>query len=114
MDAKTAYIQGTATTEQLTLLEQEKAGEQERQWREEQKKEGYTYKARQWMFGGLKKEEADAAETLNVERASVVEAVDAKRAETLTPPEAPSEQGADGKQGGSGSKWSWTGWVTGR
>ena len=123
IDAKKAYVEGTATPEQLTLLEQEKAGEEEKRRKEELKKEGYTYKARQWLFGGMKQEEAAAAdaaalETVNIEKPSVLEAVNAKRAEDSMTPQtsssngASNEQAADAKQGGS--KWSWTGWVTGR
>ena len=123
IDAKKAYVEGTATLEQLALLEQEKAGEEERRRKEELKKESYTYKARQWLFGGLKQEEATAAdaaalETVNAERPRVLEALNAKRPEDSTTPQTPSsnaplnEQTADAKQGGS--KWSWTGWASGR
>ncbi|KAL1956488.1 hypothetical protein VTO42DRAFT_7286 [Malbranchea cinnamomea] len=124
MDARKAYVAGTATPEQLELLEKEKAAEEEKRRKEELKKQGYIYKARQWLFGGLKQEDGtptDAAvpEVVSVEKPGVLEAVSAKRAESSITPEtlskSPSDEPQDnGKQGDSGSKRSWTGWITGR
>ena len=120
-EAKKAYVAGTASPEQIALLEKEKAADEEKRARDELKKQGTLYKAREWIFGGLRKDEeaVELSHDIATQKPSVVEMVNANRNESrkiadqaasLQPP--PEQQGAVGKQGSSWSKW--TSWVMGR
>jgi hypothetical protein len=123
IEAKKAYVAGAATTEQLELLRREKEGDEEKRRKEELKKQGYTYKAREFLFGGLKQDqgvtaEAAAAAAESGQQSSILEAVNAKKAEdasniaTRNPlGDEPSETN---QQAGKGSKGGWLGWATGR
>lgn len=123
-DAKNAYVVGTATPEQMTLLEKEKAAEIEKLAREKLKRQGYLYKAREWAFGGLKKDEEVAGLTSSNEAAaqkpSVLGMVNASRngghaalEKPASPQDHPGQQGEEeGKRASSWSKW--TSWVMGR
>ena len=129
VDAKRAYVAGNPTPEQLEMLEKEKAGEEALRKREELKKQGYLYKGKEWLFGGLSKDQVTDGERglpdVGGERpGGVLEAVNAKRmedeaaaataterqlstplAEKLDPSAANTE--ADAKR-------SWSSWITRR
>lgn len=57
-NARSAYAAGTATSEQLELLKNEEIGRIMKQRREEEKAQRPWNKAKQWLFGGLKTDEA--------------------------------------------------------
>lgn len=88
LEAKQAYISGTATEEQLELLSKEKTGEEEKRGKEELKKQSLFYRGREWLFGGLKEE---TSETDN-ERPGVLKAVNAQRLDSAITPEEPAPQ----------------------
>ncbi|OJD15118.1 hypothetical protein AJ78_04603 [Emergomyces pasteurianus Ep9510] len=123
LDARKAYVAGNATPDQLRLLEQEKAADEEKRQKEELKKQSIYYKGKEWLFGGLKSEDVASAELkrgdLPNARPSVVDAVNAHRA----------ENGASFEQGNTSGgpdqfeqkadkrldepKKGWTSWITG-
>ncbi|PGH13642.1 hypothetical protein AJ79_03490 [Helicocarpus griseus UAMH5409] len=127
LEARKAYVAGNATPEQLKVLEQDKLAEEENKRREELKKEKLFYKGKEWLFGGLKSEEGTTNtgvkgndEIANT-KPSVLEAVNAKRAETGAPFEQGPSTGVGqvqlNQKAGEGStepKRSWTSWITGR
>lgn len=127
LDAKKAYVAGTATAEQIELLEKEKAADEEKRRREELKKDTTFYKAKEWVFGGLKRDDAGETVVTEADRepSRILEAVNAKAAEldaasasASAAPASPSgfsDRGTDAAQTNSGeSKKSWTSWVSGR
>lgn len=122
LDAKKAYIAGSATTDQLELLEKEKAAEDAHRKKEEMKKQTYIYKAKEMVFGGLRKDEDKEGEErglglpeLGREKSGVLEAVNAKRMEDNAA--APEKQMGTPQQdtpGGNAepeAKKSWTSWI---
>lgn len=124
LDAKKAYVAGTATAEQIELLEKEKAADEEKRRRDELKKETAFYKAKEWVFGGLKRDDAAEGALTETQRepSRILEAVNAKAAEAeLASAHSASraaglgDRAADDAQTNAGeSKKSWTSWVTGR
>lgn len=52
LDARKAYVAGTATPQQIELLRKEKAADEEKRMRDEAKKQTMFYKARSWLFDG--------------------------------------------------------------
>lgn len=123
LDAKKAYVAGTATTEQIELLEKEKAADEEKRRRDELKKETAFYKAKEWVFGGLKRDDgAESALTeAQKEPSRILEAVNAKAAEAeaafanSVSQAGLGDRATDDAQPNAGeSKKSWTSWVTGR
>ncbi|PGH21357.1 hypothetical protein AJ80_03274 [Polytolypa hystricis UAMH7299] len=127
LDAKKAYIAGTATPEQLEVLANEKAGDEEKRRKEEAKKDGVLYKTKQLLFGGLKNEDAAAStespglDEFSNGKLGVLDAVNAKRADDMRPAmentfskESASDLGNSGESTGSEAKRSWTSWITGR
>ncbi|KAK2741588.1 hypothetical protein FQN57_005571 [Myotisia sp. PD_48] len=64
VEAKKAYVAGTATSEQLRMLEKEKLAELDKQRRDELKKQTTLYKARSWLFGAGESEKSDNASKL--------------------------------------------------
>jgi len=121
LEAKQAYVAGIATQEQLELLENEKAGEEERRRKEELKKQSVIYKGREWLLGGLNEEApGNPAQGLGEndnERPGVLEAVNAQRLDSSITPEQPASQ--DGlltettNTTGAESK-GWRSWITRR
>jgi hypothetical protein len=91
LEAKQAYVAGSATQEQLELLEKEKAGEEEKRRKEELKKQSVFYKGREWLFGGLNEETpgnpAQGFDEIDDERPGVLEAVNAQRLDSAITPE---------------------------
>ncbi|KAH8698316.1 hypothetical protein BGW36DRAFT_396134 [Talaromyces proteolyticus] len=82
--ARQAYIQGTATPEQLEILKNEKIGEIEKQKAEEAKEQRVWSKAKRFLFEGLNKGDDAAgasASTTEGARMGVIEALNAKKAE---------------------------------
>lgn len=103
--AREAYVQGTATDEQLEILRKEKLGEIEKQQRKEAEEQRLWNRAKRYLFEGLKKEEdisTAATTTATMEKTTtaldinsnnnngdktassfgILEAVNAKKAET--------------------------------
>lgn len=129
IDAKKAYVSNSATTEQLELLEKEKAAEEAHRKKEELKKQTYFYKAKETLFGGLSKDEGtDGGEKglglagVGGERPGVLEAVNAKRMEDeaaaaaaatkkqmVTPPV--EKVDASGGNTEPEAKKSWSSWI---
>ncbi|KAI5284442.1 hypothetical protein KEM54_001328 [Ascosphaera aggregata] len=90
-DARRAYLDGTATLDQLELLAKEKEADAHKMMSEELKKQRYTYKVRQWLFGNLEKDEQKEPEVkpyadADNGRPSLLEALRAKRIEALDGP----------------------------
>jgi hypothetical protein len=123
LDAKKAYVAGNPTTEQLELLEKEKAAEEAHRKKEELRKQTYFYKGKQFLFGGLSKDEGEGVGIGSEGRGGVLEAVNAKRLEdetaaaaaaterqqTFTPP-AENLQ-TSGESVDSEGKKSWSNWI---
>ncbi|KAI5293676.1 hypothetical protein KEM52_005322 [Ascosphaera acerosa] len=130
--ARRAYLAGTASLEQLELLAKEKEADAQKMAREELKKQRYTYKARQWLFGDLAKTEGQQAEPevkpyADAENGpSLLEALRAKRIEALegpfdfpTPADAQqyAQDGSTAQSQGSPqekAKSSWLSWMVRR
>ncbi|KAI1934888.1 hypothetical protein LOZ12_006246 [Ophidiomyces ophidiicola] len=121
LDARKAYVAGNATAEQLALLENEKAGEEEKRRKEELKQQNPYYKAKNWLFGGLKRDD-DSAMTESLERGppKVLKAINAKAAADAavanpTSQEVPGDSALNAVQeSANDSKKSWKSWITGR
>ncbi|WEW59055.1 hypothetical protein PRK78_004523 [Emydomyces testavorans] len=125
LDAKKAYVAGNATPEQIDLLEKEKAGDEEKRRREELKKDTAFYKAKNWLFGGMKPDDvgqgALVGQQPEIEREPprVLEAINAKAAETVASRSVSREGMEDARTDATQAntyepKKSWTGWLTGR
>ncbi|KAK2808585.1 hypothetical protein FQN50_004617 [Emmonsiellopsis sp. PD_5] len=126
LDAKKAYVAGNATEEQMKILEQEKIGEQEKRRKEELKRQTTFYKGKEWLFGGLKNEDLANTQSRTLDETanptpSVLEAVNAKRAETAAAFEQQTTMSGELDQpvqnvdeGLKETKRSWTSWITGR
>lgn len=125
-DARRAYLDGTASLDQLELLQKEAEADADKMMREELKKQRYTYKARQWLFGGLegaekkKKGEEEVKPYADAEgRPTLMEALRAKRIEALegpfefhTPPAVVEKPQTGISQ--EPEKKGWFSWLTGR
>ncbi|PGH33918.1 hypothetical protein GX50_03239 [[Emmonsia] crescens] len=125
LDARKAYVAGNPTPDQLRLLEKEKAADEEKRQKEELKKQTMYYKGKAWLFGGLKNEDVASAvlkgrDEIAHTKPSVLEAVNAKRAENGAPFEQGPNPGGPGQleqkadEGSSEPKRGWTSWITGR
>jgi hypothetical protein len=124
LEAKQAYVTGTATQEQLELLEKEKAGEEEKHRKEELKKQSIFYKGREWLLGGLREEIPDNSATnlveMDNEKPAALEAVHAQRLEDARTPEQAAPH--DGSLTGFGEtidstsaeSKGWKSWITWR
>ncbi|KAI5298027.1 hypothetical protein KEM55_003907 [Ascosphaera atra] len=121
-DARKAYVEGNASLEQLELLQREKEADEANARYQEEKKQKYSYKVRQWIFGsaGLKNEEASAEPVekpyadAGEGKPTLMEAINAKRLEIErgVVPGAPTSTPAAEEQ--QPQKKSWTSWLTGR
>lgn len=128
-DAKTAYASGTATSEQLELLKNERIGEIYEQKKQEEKAQRPWNKFKRYLFDGLNSEEAaskveGAAEN---NKPGVLEALNAKAAEEAKAAAAaaavpaavqqPGQLDALAENAESAAKQtsrSWKNWLTGR
>ncbi|KAF3491127.1 uncharacterized protein GIQ15_00644 [Arthroderma uncinatum] len=117
LDARKAYVAGTATQEQLQLLQKEKAADEEKRARDELKKQTMFYKARSWLFDGPGAVKATSSEA--EPHVSSSEIPDSKAAQAPVPVTLPSDsrlesesqrnEATDSK--GLGSSWtSWGSW----
>ncbi|OKL61629.1 hypothetical protein UA08_03867 [Talaromyces atroroseus] len=135
--AREAYVKGTATTEQLEILRNEKIGEIEKRKKQEADEQRLWNRTKRFLFDGLKKEDT-ASETLaaatgatsditnsnnnnNNQAASfgILEAVNAKKAESTQQPQTTQPGSLDvlasnvettAKQ----SAKSWSSWIWGK
>ncbi|KAF5862142.1 hypothetical protein ETB97_012127 [Aspergillus alliaceus] len=122
-DAKTAYASGTATSEQLELLKNEKIGEIYQQKKEEEKAQRPWNKLKRYLFDGLSAEEAAAkSEAVAAEnnKPRVLEALEeannAKVAAAAVVPQ-PGQLDALAENAETAAKEttrSWKSWLTGR
>ncbi|KAL2784857.1 cytochrome oxidase c assembly-domain-containing protein [Aspergillus keveii] len=122
-DAQTAYVNGTASTEQLELLKKEKIGEIVKQKREEEKAKRPWNQFKAYIFGGLKTDEAPSpnATTVNSEssKPAVLEALNAAE-NKLSPAGASSPPGQldvlaeNAETAAKQTTRSWKSWLTGR
>lgn len=129
-DAKTAYAAGTANTEQLELLKNEKIGEIFQQKKEEAKAQRPWNQVKNFIFGGLKQDEKAAADSSSSipdsvleggNKSAVLEALNAKAAEDAaksTAPAVPKGQldalAENAEDAAKQSTRSWKSWFTGR
>ncbi|GKZ31826.1 hypothetical protein AbraIFM66950_000716 [Aspergillus brasiliensis] len=126
-DAKTAYAAGTANTEQLELLKNEKIGEIFQQKKEEAKAQRPWNQAKNFFFGGLKQDEKVAADNESSipdsvleggNKSAVLEALNAKVAEDAAKSAAPKGQldvlADNAEDAAKQSTRSWKSWFTGR
>ncbi|EAS33371.3 uncharacterized protein CIMG_04395 [Coccidioides immitis RS] len=125
LDARKAYVAGTATPEQIQLLEKEKAADEEKKRKEELKKETTFYKAKSWLFGGMKQDEVNESASAQLEtgeeKSKILEAINAKAADAVVAPtdlisqENRGDRGTDAAQTiTSETKKGWASWLTGR
>lgn len=124
--ARLAYINDTATPEQIEILKNEKIGEIMKQKEEERKQQRPWNQVKAYLFGGLKQEEAprpDQSEQAGSDsKPGVLEAVNAKAAEDskASTPQSPQQPGqldvlADNAEtAAKQSARSWKSWFTGR
>ncbi|KAE8155222.1 cytochrome oxidase c assembly-domain-containing protein [Aspergillus avenaceus] len=116
-DAKTAYAGGTATTEQLELLKNERIGEIYEQKKEEEKAQRPWSKMKTYVFGGLK---TDEVQPETADKPGVLEALNAKVAEEKAVRPSPVQPGQLDKlaenveDAAKQTGRSWTSWFTGR
>ena len=75
-NARTAYVNGTATSEQLELLKNETVGEMYSQKRDEEKAQKPWNKLKRYLFQDLEKNEDD---TENHNKSLVLEALNASK-----------------------------------
>lgn len=122
-DAKTAYASGTATSEQLELLKNEKIGEIYQQKKEEEKAQRPWNKLKRYLFDGLNAEEAAAkSEAVAAEnnKPRVLEALeDAKNAKAAAAAVVPQPGQLDAlaenaEMAAKETTRSWKSWLTGR
>ncbi|KAI9367955.1 cytochrome oxidase c assembly-domain-containing protein [Aspergillus egyptiacus] len=126
-DAKVAYVNGTATAEQLELLKKEKIEEIYNEKKEAEKAERPWNKAKALLFGGLKTEEtpsSEAAAANNVEsnKPGVLEAIKAAdpklgQASASAAPSPPGQLDVLAENAEEVAKQttrSWKSWFTGR
>ncbi|PYH29424.1 cytochrome c oxidase assembly protein COX14 [Aspergillus neoniger CBS 115656] len=129
-DAKTAYAAGTANTEQLELLKNEKIGEIFQQKKEEAKAQRPWNQVKNFIFGGLKQDEKAAADSSSSipdsvleggNKSAVLEALNAKAAEDAAKSAAPAVPkgqldalAESAEDAAKQSTRSWKSWFTGR
>ncbi|OJZ80767.1 hypothetical protein ASPFODRAFT_212510 [Aspergillus luchuensis CBS 106.47] len=129
-DAKTAYAAGTANTEQLELLKNEKIGEIFQQKKEEAKAQRPWNQVKNFIFGGLKQDEKAAADSSSSipdsvleggNKSAVLEALNAKAAEDAAKSAAPAVPkgqldalAENAEDAAKQSTRSWKSWFTGR
>lgn len=99
-NARQAYVNGTATDEQLEILRNEKIGEIEKRIREEAKEKQWWNRAKRYLLSGLKQEEKAAvgagADGLGStsssapDRIGVIDALNAKKIEDAFAKSSPS------------------------
>ncbi|PYI29133.1 hypothetical protein BP00DRAFT_427830 [Aspergillus indologenus CBS 114.80] len=125
-DAKVAYVNGSATPEQLELLKNEKIAEIYQRKKDEERQQRPWNKAKQYLFGGLKTDEAPAEANPNPipeslvadDKPRVLEAINAAKASGELV--APAQQGqldtlaANAEDAAKQTTRSWTSWFTGR
>ncbi|PWY77185.1 hypothetical protein BO94DRAFT_538045 [Aspergillus sclerotioniger CBS 115572] len=129
-DAKTAYTDGTATSEQLELLKNEKIGEIFQQKKEDAKAQRPWNQVKQYLLGGLKEDEK-APSTSSIpdsvlgdanNKSAVLEALNAKAAEdaksAVGAAAAPKGQldalAENAEDAAKQTTRSWKSWLTGR
>ncbi|KAL3477867.1 cytochrome oxidase c assembly-domain-containing protein [Aspergillus californicus] len=124
-DAQSAFVGGTATSEQLELLKKEKIGEIFKEKREEERAQRPWNKAKAFLFGGLKDEEtassAAAAGTVENNKSPVLGALsvaDPKLSQgspSAAPPPGQLDVIAENAEmAAKQTTRSWKSWLTGR
>ncbi|KAL2821047.1 cytochrome oxidase c assembly-domain-containing protein [Aspergillus granulosus] len=125
-DAQTAYVNGTATTEQLELLKKEKIGEIVKQKREEEKAQRPWNKFKAYILGGLKTDETPTpnATTVNTEstnKPAVLEALNTAESKlslagvsATSPPGQLDVLAENAETAAKETTRSWKSWLTGR
>lgn len=120
-DAKTAHANGLATPEQLELLRNEQIGEIMDKKKEEAKKDRPMNKIKEYLFGGLKTDEATPTPAAG-DKPEVLKALDAKAAEDakLSGSNGATTSGQldalaqNAEDATKKTAQSWKGWLTGR
>ncbi|RAK99723.1 cytochrome c oxidase assembly protein COX14 [Aspergillus ibericus CBS 121593] len=128
-DAKTAYADGTATSEQLELLKNEKIGEIFQQKKEEAKAQRPWNQVKQYLLGGLKQDEKapntssipdSVLDDANNNKPGVLEALNAKAAEDAKAAVPAASKGQldtlaeNAEDAAKQTTRSWKSWFTGR
>ncbi|KAL4919367.1 cytochrome oxidase c assembly-domain-containing protein [Aspergillus aurantiobrunneus] len=122
-DAQTAYVSGTATSEQLELLKKEKIGEIVKQKREEEKADRPWNKVKTYLLGGLKNEDTPSSEAAgaNVEnnKPGVLDALNESKLSqaSSSTPSSPGVLDVLAENAETAAKQttrSWKTWLTGR
>ncbi|EFQ97769.1 hypothetical protein MGYG_00810 [Nannizzia gypsea CBS 118893] len=112
LDARKAYVAGTATQQQIELLRKEKAADEEKRLREEAKKQTMFYKARSWLFDGpdaIKTTSADAEAHSQSQQSPEINTAQTTPAMPAVPTEPQGTEPANPRP--SNSSWSsWTSW----
>ncbi|PKY01285.1 hypothetical protein P168DRAFT_259184 [Aspergillus campestris IBT 28561] len=120
-DAKTAHANGAATPEQLELLRNEQIGEIWDKKKEEAKKERPLNKLKEYLFGGLKTDEATPTPAAG-DKPEILKALDAKAAQEakLSVPSGAAPSGEldalaqNAEDATKQTAQSWKSWLTGR
>ncbi|KAK2873333.1 hypothetical protein FQN49_002429 [Arthroderma sp. PD_2] len=114
LDARKAYVAGTATQEQLELLQKEKAADEEKRIRDELKKQTMFYKARSWLFDGPGAVNATSSDAAPNTQSSEIPDLKAAQTSVALPSEPRASEGhqAQGSEVASpkGSSSSWFSW----
>ncbi|KAL2866759.1 cytochrome c oxidase assembly protein COX14 [Aspergillus lucknowensis] len=121
-DAKTAYVKGTATTEQLELLKKEKIGEIIKQKREEETAQRPWNQLKAYLLGGLKNDDTpspSAPESTNkpvvLEALGISESKQSQAASSPSPPPGQLDILAENTEtAAKQTTRSWKSWLTGR
>ncbi|KAM5449638.1 hypothetical protein MaudCBS49596_004759 [Microsporum audouinii] len=117
LEARKAYVAGTATEQQIELLRKEKAADEEKRARDELKKQTMFYKARSWLFDGPGAVKATSSDAESPAQSS--EIPDLNAAQAAVPAALPADSHPAGESQGSetanskasSSSWSsWTSW----
>ncbi|KAL4811532.1 cytochrome oxidase c assembly-domain-containing protein [Aspergillus unguis] len=121
-DARTAYVAGTATTEQLEMLKKDKISEIYQQKKDEEKSQRPWSKIKAYVFGGLKSEDGPvateaAAPSAESNKPGVLEALAAEGKPTPAAASGPGQLDALAENAEAAAKQtsrSWKSWFTGR
>lgn len=124
-DAQSAFVSGTATSEQLELLKKEKIGEIVKQNREAEKAEQPWNKFKTYLLGGLKNDEAPspeaAAENVQSNKPGVLDALITAEPQlgqaSSSAPSGPGQLDVLAENAEAAAKQttrSWKSWFTGR
>ncbi|KAL4911597.1 hypothetical protein BDW74DRAFT_143251 [Aspergillus multicolor] len=123
-DAQKALAAGTATSEQLELLKKEKIGEIYQQKKEEEKAQRPWNKAKAYLLGGLKTEEAPSPEAVaaseEMDKPGVLEAIKAAESKLDHAPLVAAAPGPldvlaeNAETAAKQTTKSWKSWLTGR